>query len=274
MTQQGPPPIADTSSRPEWQFPPGVAAGGWQYIQTGHIAEDYDEYFAHNRLFDFDRQVVAETFSSPGLVVDLGCGTGRNLIPLARRGFTCLGVDLSEHMLRILGDKAHQEKLPIRRVRGNLVELDFIRTGSARYCVCLFSTLGMVRGAQNRRRVVAHAHRILEPGGLFVVHVHNFWYNFFDPLGRRWAVGHLLGAPFAQDIELGDKFFHYRGIPNMFLHTFGQSEFRRTLVEAGFKIDRFIRLHPTRQRSLRLPWLLGWLRANGWIAVCRKPAAK
>ena len=218
--------------------------------------------------------MVAETFASPGLVVDLGCGTGRNLVPLARRGFTCLGVDLSQHMLRILGEKSHLERLSIWRVRANLVDLDFIRTESAQYCVCLFSTLGMVRGRENRRRVLAHAYRVLKPGGLLVIHVHNFWYNFFDPLGRGWALRHLLGAPFARDIELGDKFFHYRGIPNMFLHTFGQSEFRRTLVEAGFKIDRFIRLHPTRQRSLRLPWLLGWLRANGWIAVCRKPAAK
>jgi SAM-dependent methyltransferase len=273
MTQQGPPPpIADTSSRPEWQLPRGVAAGGWQYIQTGHIAEDYDGYFTHNQLFDFDRQVVAETFSTSGLVVDLGCGTGRNLLPLARRGFTCLGVDLSEHMLRVLGEKAHQEKLSIWRVRANLVDLDFIRTGSAQYCVCLFSTLGMVRGRQNRHRVLAHAHRILKPGGLFVIHVHNFCYNLVDPLGRRWALRHLLTAPFARNIELGDKFFHYRGIPNMFLHTFGQSGFRRALVDAGFKIDRLIPLHPTRQRSLSFPWLFGWLRANGWIAVCRKPA--
>ena len=273
MTQQGPPPpIEDASSRPEWQLPRGVAGGAWQYIQTGRIAEDYDEYFAHNRLFDFDQQVVAETFSSPGLVVDLGCGTGRNLLPLAKRGFTCLGVDLSEHMLRILGEKSRREELSIWRVRANLVELDFVRTGSAQYCVCLFSTLGMVRGRQNRRRVLAHAHRVLKPGGLLVIHVHNFWYSFLGPLGRGWALRHLLGVPFSRDLELGDKFFQYRGIPNMFLHTFGRSEFRRALVGAGFKIDRFIPLHPARQRSLPFPWLFGRLRANGWIAVCRKPA--
>lgn len=271
MTEQGPPPpIEDAPSRPEWQLPRGVTSGAWQYIQTGNIAENYDEYFAHNQLFDFDQRVVAETFSSPGLVVDLGCGTGRNLLPLAKRGFTCLGVDLSEHMLRILGEKSRREELSIWRVRANLVELDFIRTRSAQYCVCLFSTLGMVRGRQNRRRVLAHAHRILKPGGLLVIHVHNFWYSFFGPLGRGWALRHLLGVPFSPDIELGDKFFQYRGIPNMFLHSFGRSEFRRALVGEGFKIDRFIPLHPTRQQSLPFPWLFGRLRANGWIAVCRK----
>ena len=242
-------------------------------MQTGHIAEGYDDYFADNRLFEFDCQVVAETFQSPGLVVDLGCGTGRNLVPLARRGFTCLGVDLSKHMLRILGEKARQEKLSIWRVRANLVELDFVRTRSAQYCVCMFSTLGMIRGRRDRHRVLTHAHRILKPGGLFVIHVHNFWYNLFDPLGRRWAIKHLLGAPFSRDLELGDKFFRYRGIPNMFLHTFGQSEFRRALVDAGFTIDRFLPLHATRQRPLPFPWLFGRLRANGWIAACRKPAA-
>jgi SAM-dependent methyltransferase len=272
MTEQGPPPPrAETSSRLQWQLPRGVASGGWQYIQAGYIAEDYDGYFAENRLFQFDQEVVAESFHMPGMVVDLGCGTGRNILPLARAGFTCLGVDLSTHMLRVLGEKADSESLPIWRVRANLVELGFIRNLSADYCVCLFSTLGMIRGRENRRRVLEHAYRILKPGGIFVIHVHNFWYNFFDPLGRRWAVGHLLGALLRRNLELGDKFFHYRGIPNMFLHTFGAAEFRRALVEVGFEIDRFIPLHPTRQRSLRLPRFFGWWRANGWIAVCRKP---
>ncbi len=256
---------------PEWQLPAGVPRGAWQYAQAEHIADQYDAYFADNRLFEFDEQVLARHFRRPGLVVDLGCGTGRALIPLARRGFMGLGVDLSLPMLRVVGEKAELERFEIHRICANLVDLDCLRDQIADYCVCLFSTVGMVRGRVNRRRVLAHAWRILKPGGLFVVHVHNLWYSLFYAAGRRWLVGHLLAALVQRDLERGDRFFDYLGIPKMYVHSFSERELRKSLREAGFRIQELIRLHATRQRPLCAAWFLGSLRANGWIAVCQRP---
>lgn len=253
----------------EWRLPRGVPRGVWQYVQADHIAEQYDDYFADNRLFQFDEQVLARHFTRPGLVVDLGCGTGRSLVPLARRGYSGLAVDLSERMLRIVGRKAAAEGLPIHRIRANLVELDCLRSGVADYCTCLFSTLGMIQGHQNRRQVLQHARRILKPGGLLVAHVHNFWYNLFDAPGRRWLLGHLLRWLLGREAERGDKLFDYRQIPKMFLHTFTRRELVGALRACDFRIKEIIPLSATRQRPLRRRWFLGWLRANGWIVVCQ-----
>jgi len=242
----------------------------WQYTRAEHVADGYDEYFAYNRLFQFDEQVLRRHFTAPGLVVDLGCGTGRTLIPLARRGFRAVGVDLSRPMLRIVAHKAAQEKLPVARVQANLVELDCLRDESADYCTCLFSTLGMIRGRENRHRLLAHARRILKPGGLLVVHAHNVWFGLLDATSRRWLVRQLFASLVRRDAELGDKFFDYRGIPKMFLHTFTQRELVRALTRAGFHVHELIPLHVTRQRPLRHPWFFGRLRANGWIVVCQK----
>ncbi|NQU23964.1 MAG: class I SAM-dependent methyltransferase [Candidatus Nealsonbacteria bacterium] len=233
-----------------------------------HIAEQYDEYFAKNRLFEFDEQVLARHFTRPGLVVDLGCGTGRALVALARRGFRGLGVDLSPAMLRIVAEKARAENLPISVLRANLVQLDCLAGGSFDYAVSLFSTLGMIRGRGHRRQALGHVRRALKPGGLFVLHVHNFWFNLFDPVGRRWLLGHLLSVPFRRGEQRGDKFFHYRGIPEMFLHTFTLGELRGELAAAGFRIKELIPLAMGRQRPLSCPWLFGRFRANGWIMVC------
>jgi len=258
---------ADRSHR---QPPQGVTRGVWRYVHAEHIARQYDDYFAQNRLFQFDSQVLARHFSRPGLVVDLGCGTGRSLIPLARRSFRGLGVDLSLHMLRIVQHNARLENLPIACVRANLVQLDALRSRSADYCICMFSTLGMIRGRDNRQQMLAHAHRILKPAGLFVVHVHNLWYNLLNPEGRRWLAKHLVSALIHRSLELGDKRLDYRGIPDMFLHTFTRRELLRGLASAGFRLVELIPLHAGRHRPLPCPWFLGWLRANGWIAVCRK----
>ena len=258
----------DSSRRPEWQLPPGVSQGVWQYTQADHIAQQYDEYFAVNQLFEFDRQVLANHLNRPGLVADLGCGTGRAVVGLARQGHRGLAVDLSPAMLRIVAEKARGEKLPIWCLRANLVELDCLRDASVDHAVCMFSTLGMIRGRRCRRRALGHVRRILKPGGLFVLHVHNYWFNLFDPLGRRWLASNLWRSLVSRDIERGDKYFHYRGIPRMFLHTFTQGELRRALSDVGFRFKELIPLDVGRQRPLRCRWLLGRFRANGWIAVC------
>jgi SAM-dependent methyltransferase len=259
---------------PQWRLPPGVTRGLWDYVQSEHIADDYDAYFAENKLFEYDEQVLLESLGqSPNggaLVADLGCGTGRALVPLARRGFRGLAVDLSRHMLEIVRDKADAEDLPIECLRANLVELDCLADDAVDHAVCLFSTLGMIRGRGQRRMVLGHVRRIVRPGGRFVLHVHNYWYNLYDPGGPWWLLSNLVRSTFDRRIERGDKFFPYRGINNMFLHVFTLRELTADLRHAGLQVDDVIPLSPTRVRRLSAAWCCGSLRANGWIVVCRR----
>jgi SAM-dependent methyltransferase len=262
-TQSGSPP-------PLWRLPDGVPRGVWEYAHRPHIAGDYDAEFAANTLFDFDESVLLDNFQQPGVLVDLGCGTGRALVPFAKRGFRCVGVDLSPEFLGIVAAKARAENLRIDCIRANLIELDCLAAASADYAVCLFSTLGMIRGRANRIRALRHMRRILKPGGTLVIHVHNRWHNLRDPNGRRWLLRNLLWERWRGELEAGDKFFPYRGISNMFLHVYTQGEFTGELREAGFTVRELIPLDTARRHRLPHPWLLGRLRANGWIAVCVK----
>ncbi|HQU46421.1 MAG TPA: hypothetical protein PK867_26680, partial [Pirellulales bacterium] len=86
--------------------------------------------------------------------------------------------------------------------------------------------------------------------------------------GRAWLARNLFGSLVRRDQEPGDKFFDYRGIPNMFLHVFTRRELKADLLAAGFRIVEFIALDTQRRHALRRPWLFGRLRANGWIVVC------
>ena len=260
--------------RPDWQLPPGVTRGLWDYVNSHHIADDYDQYFAENRLFEFDQQVIQQYLlpggaAHPTLVADLGCGTGRALVPLVRRGCRGLAVDLSQRMLEIVRAKAAQQSLPIACVRANLVDLTAIADGAVDHAISLFSTLGMIRGRENRRLALGHVRRIVRPGGVFVLHVHNYWYNLYDPGGPWWLLKNLCRAGLVRDVEAGDKKFAYRGVPNMFLHVFTMGEVRRALRRAGFRIERVIPLDPRRNRQLAARWFAPNLRANGWIVISR-----
>lgn len=255
------------SDRPLWQLPAGVSRGLWDYVHSPHIADTYDDYFAFNSLFDFDESLLLETFPTPGVIADLGCGTGRALVPLVEAGHRGLAVDLSAHMLQIVREKADSYDLPIDCVLANMVELDCLRTASVDGAICMFSTLGMIRGRANRRQALAHARRILKPGGRLVLHVHNYWYNLRDPDGPWWVLKNLCTAPWSGSVEVGDKWFPYRGLPSMFLHVFRWRELAADLASAGFRVDRRVRLDAERRHALSAPWLLPALRTNGWIVV-------
>lgn len=260
-----------TGPTPSWRLPQGVTRSLEQYARAGHIADDYDSYFAGNSLFEFDEALLLKHFDKPGLLVDLGCGSGRLCVPFARRNYPVLAVDLSLPMLRVVGEKARSENLPIARLAANMVELNCLATDSVDYAICMFSTLGMIAGRANRHQALCHIRRILKPGGLFALHVHNRWRNLFDPQGRRWVVLNQIAAWFGSPLEAGDKVYDYRGIPNMQLHVFTRTELCRALRQAGLKIRTIVPLDTARRHALPRPWLLGRLRANGWIVVCEAP---
>lgn len=262
-----------TEHRPQWQLPQGVTRGLWDYVHSEPIAYDYDSYFAYNRLFEFDERVVLNEIQQRQIpqgatIADLGCGTGRALVTLARQGYRGLAIDLSELMLQVVRGKAEAEALPIECLHANWVELDCVADSTVDGAVSLFSTLGMIRGRANRLQALRHTRRILKPRAPFVLHVHNYWYNLYDPGGPWWVLGNLCRATFVRDIEPGDKFFDYRGVPNMFLHVFRWNELKHDLRKAGFRVVRVMPLDPRRHQALRIPWLASRLRANGWIVVC------
>ena len=260
-------------SKPQWQLPKGVSHGLWDYTQSEFIAEDYDEYFSYTHLFELDQGIVLDTlkqFGQPGeLVADLGCGTGRALEPVCQAGYRGLAIDLSWPMLEIVQQKAKQQNLDIYCLRANLVELGILADNSVNHCICLFSTLGMISGSENRQMCVNHIARILKPGGRFILHIHNYWYNLYDPGGPRWLFGNWFRSLYRSTVERGDRHFSYRGVPNMFLHVFRYQEIKKMLSRAGLTIEKTVGLHPQRQKPLSHPWLLRDLRANGWIFVIR-----
>jgi len=53
------------------------------------------------------------TFNKSGKILDIGCGTGRHSVELARRGYNVTGIDLSESMINKARSLARKENLKI-----------------------------------------------------------------------------------------------------------------------------------------------------------------
>ena len=257
---------------PDWQMPPGVNRGLWDYLHDPAVARNYDAGLAGVSLPDVDARFVEEHCPRPGWLLDLGCGTGRLLVPFARRGHSVVGVDLSREMLTVAREKAGAAGVRVHLLHANLAELDGLRDACFDYAACLFSTLGMVRGAANRRRVVGHAFRVLKPVGCFVLHVHNRWFNVWNGPGRAWLLRDAWDRRLGRG-EGGDRVMPvHQGVAGLTLHLFTRGEAVRLLTGAGFRIRevRPVSLRP--DGRLPRPWWFGGLRAYGYLLAAERPA--
>ena len=259
------------SSPADWQLPPGVSREVWEYLHDSTLARRYDESLAGTPLLDLDRRFVEQHCRIPGRVIDLGCGTGRVAVPLARAGHAVTAVDLSAEMLNVAGEKAAAEGLRLDRVRANIVELDGFHDGIFDYALCLFATLGMVNGTAARRRVIGHAFRLLRPGGLLVLHVHSRWHHLRTAAGRRWLMRDIVrsirGRPDAGDWPMT----HHDGRTGWTMHLFTRGEATRLLRAAGFEIVEVLPVGLSADGRLRWPRLFGGLRAYGFLIAARRP---
>lgn len=72
---------------------------------------------------DFIEQEIGKNKSIK--ILDIGCGTGRHSLELARRGYNVNGFDLSESQINYAIEKAKQENLKVNFFRMNALDMNF-----------------------------------------------------------------------------------------------------------------------------------------------------
>lgn len=157
-------------------------------------------------------------------VIDVGCGAGRNLVPLARMGCRVLGVDLSWPMLCAAAERVRAEHLT-DRVTLAVASMDELP--APRQTADLIVAHGiwnLARSAAELRRAIAEAARVARPGArLFVF---TFSRNTLPPDARPVA-----GEPFV--------FTQFSGQPQTFLTA---PQLASELANAGFLPDSAVPL--------------------------------
>jgi SAM-dependent methyltransferase len=256
----------------DWQLPTGVSRALWDYFHDPANARTYDQALADSSLCSVDQAFVLEHCRPAGTIVDLGSGTGRLAITLAQRGYQPVAVDLSPEMLKVLGEKAAALGLDIPCVCANLVQLEMFADRSFDHAACLFSTLGLIVGTEPRRRFLAHVHRLLRPGGVLVLHVHNRWFHLGTAHGRRLLVKELLASFFGGGASGDYEMPAHQGVGRLTMHLFTRGEIVGLLRSIGFEIVEVRPLSLRADGRLRRPWWFGRLRAYGYLVAARKPA--
>ncbi len=122
-----------------------------------------------------ERIVQRECISKPELVLDLGCGTGKMTLELARRGYDMTGVDISPEMLDIA--RGEEEKA---LGAGSILWLcqdmcEFELYGTVDLTVSCLDTMNHLATPSEFEKCLSLVHNYLIPDGIFV----------FDINGKR-----------------------------------------------------------------------------------------
>jgi SAM-dependent methyltransferase len=134
----------------------------------------YDSVPAYSQRADVPFY-VGEAARVEGSVLELGCGTGRILLPLARAGRAVVGVDSSEAMLArcLVKVRAEPESVRTRVVlhRGDVRTFDLGRTYEL--VIAPFRILQHLTTIEDQLQFLENVARHLAPGGRFVFDVFN-----------------------------------------------------------------------------------------------------
>ncbi|MDZ4697907.1 MAG: class I SAM-dependent methyltransferase [Deltaproteobacteria bacterium] len=100
-------------------------------------------------------------------VLDVGAGTGRNTLPLAREGFPTDAVELAPALVEILKTEARKEQLPIKIILGDMVE-DRLELAANHYKLVFLSEViaSHIRTVEACRSIFEDVANTLAPGGL------------------------------------------------------------------------------------------------------------
>jgi ubiquinone/menaquinone biosynthesis C-methylase UbiE len=125
-----------------------------------HAASDgYDVFSPEANARLIETIVRLAGWASGVRVADLGCGSGVFTDLLRRKGFVCIGVDISPKLVA-LGQSKYSD---LELIEGDAENLPF---DSESFDGVLLS--GLVHHFPDPRRVAAEVHRILKPRGRFV----------------------------------------------------------------------------------------------------------
>lgn len=111
----------------------------------------------------------------PGLVAELGCGTGNITIPLAKKGYEMIGIDLSADMLTVARQKTEDSRLDILYLNQDMREFELFGTVDSIISVC--DNLNYILEEDELLEVFRLVKNYLDPSGIFIFDL-NTQYKF------------------------------------------------------------------------------------------------
>ena len=150
------------------------------------FSQVYDLFMDNVPYEDWSRYVtglLAEYGITDGLVLDLGCGTGKMTRLLADAGYDMIGVDYSEEMLEIARERQdEQNRDDILYLMQDMREFELY--GTVRAVISICDSINYILEEDDLRHVFELVNNYLDPKGIFIFDL-NTVYKYRELLGEN-----------------------------------------------------------------------------------------
>lgn len=141
----------------------------WYIEMFENYAEGYDrESYTHGTLQEVDFIETELKRVKCISILDIGCGTGRHSIELARRGYSVTGFDLSEAQLAGARKKAAEAGVNVRFMHADARDFSFPDPFDAAIMICE-GAFPLMETDEMNHRILENAAALIRPGGLFIL---------------------------------------------------------------------------------------------------------
>jgi SAM-dependent methyltransferase len=206
----------------------------------------------------------ANRIGAASVVLELGSGTGRLTLPLARAGHPVIGLDLSSAMLARARTKLAEEPDEVRRrvtlIEGDVRSAEFTPPAVPDLVIAPFRVLQHLTSIEDQLRLFALARRVVRPGGRFVLDVFNPAYPMMStdrsaevedvaerPLGDGRTVRRtvrVLAVHWVEQVSDIELIYHLRRgdhtervVQAFQMRFFTPAELRHLAARAGFELE-------------------------------------
>ena len=192
------------------------------------IAESFDK----TRRKPWPRVLdVIATFSPSDVVVDVGCGNGRHILPCIEKCNTLIGIDVAQNMLTYTQKKINHAK-NVTLIHASAVKVPI--ASDSVDTVLFIAAVHNIQGKQNRLEALHEVKRILKPGGSALVSVWSRWQDRFRLHFLREVLRFYKG-----DFGDIDVLWNRDGLDIFrYYHLYSRRELCHDLHAVGFKINR------------------------------------
>lgn len=151
------------------------------YSSFARVYDLFMDNVPYEEWSEYIRSILQEYGICDGLMLDLGCGTGKMTRLLAKAGYDMIGVDNSADMLEIAREEEYENTDRILYLLQDMRSFELY--GTVRAIVSICDSVNYILEEDDLREVFRLVNNYLDPAGIFVFDM-NTVYKYREMLGE------------------------------------------------------------------------------------------